>query len=290
MTTRPNCDYIVSIEWMRYQRQWVPCRIFFASPFDNRQVEIRPSLESLQSFSYQDIVKNLKHSHSFMKMDEHWYHILQVPQKELEEFIKVHLLKGYVVFMKVHLVPTYHYMFKCLGKRKRFTHHIHKKIMIQVWNVVQIFSTELVILIGQRMMTFQTEKKIFFKRYLDKRPNAHFQVFIFLITTIREDMSTRRTFYNQYNKHASDRICCPKCHESMTIKQFYRQHASEKHGLDVRKQCVFCFGRRYWDHGQKNRPDNINHIISCLQRFAKDAKDLWAFLDEEDEEMVEETE
>ncbi|GFV62643.1 uncharacterized protein TNCV_2528681 [Trichonephila clavipes] len=96
MTTRPNCDYIVSIEWMRYQRQWVPYRIFFASPFDNRQVEIRPSLESLQSFSYQDIVKNLKHSHSFMKMDENWDHIVQVPQKELEEFITVHLLKGYL--------------------------------------------------------------------------------------------------------------------------------------------------------------------------------------------------
>ncbi|GFX46321.1 uncharacterized protein TNCV_1234371 [Trichonephila clavipes] len=42
--------------------------------------------------------------------------------------------------------------------------------------------------------------------------------------------------------------------------------------------------------GKKNHPDNINHIISCLQRFAKDAKDLWAFLDEEDEEMVEKTE
>ncbi|GFX05810.1 hypothetical protein TNCV_352291 [Trichonephila clavipes] len=103
-------------------------------------------------------------------------------------------------------------------------------------------------------------------------------------------MSSRSAFYNQYNKYASDRICCPKCHESMTIKQFYHQHASEKHGLNVRKQCVFCFGHRYWNYGQKNRPDNIIHIISCLQRFAKDAKDLWAFLDEEDEEMVEETE
>ncbi|GFT41592.1 hypothetical protein TNCV_944491 [Trichonephila clavipes] len=81
---------------MRYQRQWVPYRIFFASLFDNRQVEIRPSLESLQSFSYQDIVKNLKHSHSFMKMDENWDHIVQVPQKELEEFIKVYLLKSYL--------------------------------------------------------------------------------------------------------------------------------------------------------------------------------------------------
>ncbi|GFX40543.1 uncharacterized protein TNCV_2373271 [Trichonephila clavipes] len=96
MTTRPNCDYLVSIEWMRYQRQWVPYRIFFASPFDNRQVEIRPSLESLQSFSYQDIVKNLKHSHSLLEEDEKWDHIVRVPQEELEHFIKVHLVKDYL--------------------------------------------------------------------------------------------------------------------------------------------------------------------------------------------------
>ncbi|GFY11861.1 hypothetical protein TNCV_4973611 [Trichonephila clavipes] len=81
LTTRPNCDYLVSIEWMRYQRQWVHYCIFSASPSDNRPVEIRPSLESLQFFSYQDIVKNLKHSHSLMEEDESWYHndIVQVP-------------------------------------------------------------------------------------------------------------------------------------------------------------------------------------------------------------------
>ncbi|GFS58306.1 hypothetical protein TNCV_2474851 [Trichonephila clavipes] len=81
MTTRPNCDYLVSIEWMRYQGQWVPSRIFFASTYDNRQVEIRPSLESLQSFSYEDILKNLKYSHFFMEEDESWDHndIVRVP-------------------------------------------------------------------------------------------------------------------------------------------------------------------------------------------------------------------
>ncbi|GFU24917.1 uncharacterized protein TNCV_339801 [Trichonephila clavipes] len=96
MTARPNSNYLVSIEWMRYQRQWVPYRIFFASPFDNTQVEIRCSLESMQSFSYQDIVKNLKHSHSLMEKDESWDHndIVQVPQEELEQFIKFHLLFG----------------------------------------------------------------------------------------------------------------------------------------------------------------------------------------------------
>ncbi|GFX05140.1 uncharacterized protein TNCV_1957961 [Trichonephila clavipes] len=64
----------------------------------------------------------------------------------------------------------------------------------------------------------------------------------------------------------------------------------QKHGLDVRKQCVFCFGRRYWDHGQKNRPDHINHVVSCLKRFARDAKDYWAYLDQDDEDIVVEEE
>ncbi|GFW72663.1 hypothetical protein TNCV_3798911 [Trichonephila clavipes] len=98
MTARPNCNYLVSIEWMRYQRQWVPYRIFFASPFDNRQVDILPSLESLQSSSYQDIVKNWKHSRSLMEEGESWDHndIVRVPHEELEQFIKVHLLKDYL--------------------------------------------------------------------------------------------------------------------------------------------------------------------------------------------------
>ncbi|GFW00121.1 uncharacterized protein TNCV_3569081 [Trichonephila clavipes] len=71
---------------------------FFASPFDNRQVEIRPSLDSLQSFSYQDIIKNLKHSHSLLEEDENWDHsdIVRVPHDELEQFIKVHLVKDYL--------------------------------------------------------------------------------------------------------------------------------------------------------------------------------------------------
>ncbi|GFX25797.1 uncharacterized protein TNCV_2639411 [Trichonephila clavipes] len=98
-------------------------------------------------------------------------------------------------------------------------------------------------------------------------------------------MSTRTTFYNQYRKHANDRISCPQCRESMTVKHFYRQHASEQHNLDVRKQCVFCFGRHDWDHGQKNRPDHINHVVSCLKRFARDTKDYWAYLDQDDEDI-----
>ncbi|GFW21707.1 hypothetical protein TNCV_252191 [Trichonephila clavipes] len=57
---------------MRYQSQWVPYRIFFASPFDNKQVEIRPTLESLHSFTYQDIVKNLKYYPSFLEDNDEY--------------------------------------------------------------------------------------------------------------------------------------------------------------------------------------------------------------------------
>ncbi|GFX23058.1 hypothetical protein TNCV_360721 [Trichonephila clavipes] len=98
MTTPPNCDYLVSIEWMRYQSQWVPYRIFFASPFDNKQVEIRPTLESLHSFTYQDIVKNLKYYPSFLEDNDGWDRsdIVRVAQEELQHFLKYHLLKEYL--------------------------------------------------------------------------------------------------------------------------------------------------------------------------------------------------
>ncbi|GFW26064.1 hypothetical protein TNCV_3317341 [Trichonephila clavipes] len=103
MTTTPNCDYLVSIEWMRYQSQWVPYRIFFASPFDNKQVEIRPTLESLHSLTYQNIVKNLKYYPSFLEDNDRWDHndIVRVAQEELQHFLKYHLLKE-------HLERDYH--------------------------------------------------------------------------------------------------------------------------------------------------------------------------------------
>ncbi|GFY44438.1 uncharacterized protein TNIN_415951 [Trichonephila inaurata madagascariensis] len=63
-----NCDYLVPIERMRYQSQWIPNRILFVNPYNNSQVEIRSSLDSLQSFTYQD-VQNLKCTYSETKDD-----------------------------------------------------------------------------------------------------------------------------------------------------------------------------------------------------------------------------
>ncbi|GFY67221.1 hypothetical protein TNIN_228201 [Trichonephila inaurata madagascariensis] len=45
---------------------------------------------------------------------------------------------------------------------------------------------------------------------------------------------------------------------------------------------------KQWKQGQRNRPDHVNHDLSCLERFAKDAKDVWAF-SEDEEDVIEET-
>ncbi|GFY28332.1 uncharacterized protein TNCV_4396641 [Trichonephila clavipes] len=58
----------------------------------------------------------------------------------------------------------------------------------------------------------------------------------------------------------------------VTVRHFYSKHAPQKYNQDCRKQCLFCFGRKHWTYGQKNRPENVNHVMECLQRFVKDAK------------------
>ncbi|GFT44361.1 uncharacterized protein TNCV_5054001 [Trichonephila clavipes] len=87
------------------------------------------------------------------------------------------------------------------------------------------------------------------------------------------------------SRWSSTLVCCPECREPMTLRHFYGKHASEKHHLDRRKQCLFCFGRKQWPHGQKNRPENVNHVTACLQRFVEDAKE-----ESEEKETVEEAE
>ncbi|GFY41186.1 hypothetical protein TNIN_483781 [Trichonephila inaurata madagascariensis] len=37
----------------------------------------------------------------------------------------------------------------------------------------------------------------------------------------------------------------------------------------------------------RKHPDSINHVVSCLERFAKDAKNVWAFSEEEEMEIDE---
>ncbi|GFX43193.1 uncharacterized protein TNCV_2712371 [Trichonephila clavipes] len=81
-------------------------------------------------------------------------------------------------------------------------------------------------------------------------------------------------------------VSCPECQEPMTVRQFYSKHAVQKYNLDCCKQCLFYFGRKHWPYGQKNRPENVNHVTACLQRFVEDAK----IHEETEEEETEEEE
>ncbi|GFW90544.1 hypothetical protein TNCV_565821 [Trichonephila clavipes] len=76
MTARPNCDYLVSIEWMRYQRQWVPYRIFFARQCEKSEAFPFPPGRGRKLGSKR--------------------HCASAPCEELEQFIKVHLVKDYL--------------------------------------------------------------------------------------------------------------------------------------------------------------------------------------------------
>ncbi|GFX29685.1 uncharacterized protein TNCV_2750191 [Trichonephila clavipes] len=74
---------------------------------------------------------------------------------------------------------------------------------------------------------------------------------------------------------------------NVTVRHFYSKHAAQKYNLDGRKQCLFNFGRKHLPYGQKNRPENVNHVTACLQRFVEDAKMQEV---SEEEETVEEEE
>ncbi|GFU08761.1 uncharacterized protein TNCV_991141 [Trichonephila clavipes] len=92
-------------------------------------------------------------------------------------------------------------------------------------------------------------------------------------------------FSRDLNRCSSTLVCCPECQKQMTIRHFYSKHAAQKYNLDCRKQCLFCFGRKHWPYGQKNRPENVNHVTACLQRFVEDGK-----INEETNEMETEEE
>ncbi|GFX70552.1 uncharacterized protein TNCV_875261 [Trichonephila clavipes] len=80
------------------------------------------------------------------------------------------------------------------------------------------------------------------------------------------------TFYRHLGRWSCTIVCCPQCQEQMTVRQFYTKHAAQKYNLDCRKQCLFCFGRKHWPYGRKNRPENVKKVTACLQRFVEDAK------------------
>ncbi|GFY75259.1 uncharacterized protein TNIN_472801 [Trichonephila inaurata madagascariensis] len=94
------------------------------------------------------------------------------------------------------------------------------------------------------------------------------------------------SFYRHLGRWSSTLVYCPECREPMTVRHFYSTHAPQKYNLDCRKQCLFCFGRKHWPYGQKNRPENVNHVTACLQRFVEDAKEE-SEIEEDENETVE---
>ncbi|GFX75656.1 uncharacterized protein TNCV_761241 [Trichonephila clavipes] len=98
------------------------------------------------------------------------------------------------------------------------------------------------------------------------------------------------TFFRHLHQHSNDPVCCPECLEPMTLSHFYYKHAPKTHTLDSRKQCIFCFGRRQWNYGEKHLSVNVNHIVSCLKLFVTNEKDFSAIVEEKEEDIAEEIE
>ncbi|GFW73928.1 uncharacterized protein TNCV_49171 [Trichonephila clavipes] len=98
------------------------------------------------------------------------------------------------------------------------------------------------------------------------------------------------SFYRHLCRWSNTLVSCPECQEPMTVRHFYSKHAAQNHNLEGRKQCLFCFGRKHWPDGQKNRPENVNHVTACLQRFVEEAKIQEEIQEETEEEETEEEE
>ncbi|GFU14309.1 uncharacterized protein TNCV_3491201 [Trichonephila clavipes] len=98
------------------------------------------------------------------------------------------------------------------------------------------------------------------------------------------------SFYRHLCRWSNTLVSCPECQEPMTVRHFYSKHAAQKYNLEGRKQCLFCFGRKHWPYGQKNRPENVNHVTACLQRFVEEAKIQEEIQEETEEEETEEEE
>ncbi|GFT59655.1 hypothetical protein NPIL_132071 [Nephila pilipes] len=99
-----------------------------------------------------------------------------------------------------------------------------------------------------------------------------------------------KTLYRHLKLASDIPIRCPLCNEPMTVHHFYHHHALENHRLQSRKQCLFCKGEARWAYGEKNRPDNVKHVVECLKRFVIIARDESPGMEDETEEEEEEEE
>ncbi|GFS31559.1 uncharacterized protein NPIL_30921 [Nephila pilipes] len=93
-----NCNFLASIDWMRYQDEWIPRCLVMVNTYSGEQLEVRPQPESLQCFSFRDVVRNLKWSpYSFNEEDGYGRsEIVWVPENEFEAYLAGPFCKEYL--------------------------------------------------------------------------------------------------------------------------------------------------------------------------------------------------
>ncbi|GFT16655.1 uncharacterized protein NPIL_239701 [Nephila pilipes] len=99
-----------------------------------------------------------------------------------------------------------------------------------------------------------------------------------------------KTLYSHLKLSSDIPIRCPICKEHITVHHFYHHHVLKQHRLQFHKQCLFCKGETRWTYGEKNRPDNVKHVVECLKRFMIVARDESPGMDDDTEEEEEEEE
>ncbi|GBO16048.1 hypothetical protein AVEN_100644-1 [Araneus ventricosus] len=57
--------------------------------------------------------------------------------------------------------------------------------------------------------------------------------------------------------------------EAMTLDDFYKEHAPNRHGLTKLSDCVFCFGGYDWKRGENRHRSNWTRMIKCLKSFVQ---------------------
>ncbi|GBO21313.1 hypothetical protein AVEN_237929-1, partial [Araneus ventricosus] len=85
-------DYVAHMDWMWHDAEWIPKRIVFASTFDvvhSKPLIVSPTPESLNNFSFNDVLKNLNvyPLDGFPKEDKDDQKIYQAPLEDLKNYL-----------------------------------------------------------------------------------------------------------------------------------------------------------------------------------------------------------
>ncbi|GBN49634.1 hypothetical protein AVEN_160527-1 [Araneus ventricosus] len=85
-------DYVAHMEWMWHDEEWIPKRIVFAATYNvvhSEPFSVSPTPESLNKFSFNDVLKNLNVNplDGFPKEDEDDQKIYQAPLEDLKNYL-----------------------------------------------------------------------------------------------------------------------------------------------------------------------------------------------------------